>query len=353
MELLPFKAVYPNLNIAELSDSFSDKVRESYPELKSKNYFHINDKESLIIYEISYDNKKYTGIIGLASFKDYQSGIIKKHEQTLAHKEKEHLKLFNDRNAVVKPILLTYPQNNRLFEQLEKLKIEENKFFECKINHELHQFWQIHSDEIQQEIAEISHLYIADGHHRMSIGNSLYQSTGLPKFEHIPVVLFDFSQLVIKGFHRLVEVNNVTNVLEKLSFYIDYKHISAATATKMKNEFIIYFQKKWYLAKWKQPIIDKYLHNTILLDTEILNDEILKNIFHIHDFKQDQRIQYIEGNVNLDSFVKKVKKDQIFFLLHPLSIEEFRIVSDEDIKMPPKSTWFYPRIRNGLIIYEY
>ena len=353
MELLPFKAVYPNLNVAKLSDNFSDLVRETYPNLKSNNYFHLNDKESLFIYEISHENNKYTGIIGLASFKDYQNGIIKKHEQTLAHKETEHLRLFKERMAVVKPILLTYPKSEDLSILLEKLILSENLFYQCNINDETHTFWFAETNKLTQLIEEISHLYIADGHHRMFTGNSLYEKTKLPNHSHIPVVLFDFSQLEIKGYHRLIDAHQVKNLKKKLLEYIDLDEISEAEATKYNNEFILFYKKKWYAAKWKPEILEKYLHHKVILDTEILNNEILLNIFGITDFKNDKRIQYIEGNVNIVSFEKKIKKDEIFFLLHPLSIKDFQIVSDEDIEMPPKSTWFYPRIRNGLIIYEY
>ncbi len=354
MEFLPFKAFYPNLDFAKISDKFSDNVRENYSELKRQNYFQLYNKESVFVYEITSAGRKYTGIIGLAAFSDYINGTIKRHELTIDNKEIEHLKLFKARRAIVKPILLTYEEIPEIQRKLEEVKEDQPLLFSCMITKELHKFWAVQDRDVIDQVKSISMLYIADGHHRITVGAKLYLAhPGDPAFAYFPIVLFDFSQLEIKGFHRLVKFEHFDGVIEKLEASLNIVPVAKYKRPTHKFEMAIYYHNQWYFAKWKNETLEKHKEKIINLDTELLNSEILGPIFGISDFKNDARIKYVEGNTRVDKIEAIDHNELIFFRLFPISFTDFKRVSDEDISLPPKSTWFFPRIRNGLIVHEY
>lgn len=354
MEFLPFSAFCPNLEFAKISDKFSDNVRENYSELKRQNYFQVYDKESVFVYEISFASRNYTGVIGLAAYQDYLDGVIKRHELTIDNKEIEHLKLFNDRKAIVKPILLSYEVMPEISSRLESLKETSEILYSCKIGKEKHRIWAVQDAALLEAVRKIDSLYIADGHHRITVGTKLYLAhPDDAAYAYFPIALFDFSQLEIKGFHRLVKFEHFDGVIDQLSLSLNITSVEKYKRPTHKYELAVYYHNQWYFAKWKPEVLAKYADKTLLLDTELLNSELLGPVFGISDFKNDSRIQYVEGNTRVDKIEAIDHKDVIFFRLFPISFAEFKKVSDDDISLPPKSTWFFPRIRNGLIVHEY
>ncbi|MEO1624643.1 MAG: DUF1015 family protein [Bacteroidota bacterium] len=184
MRIRPFQAVYPNMDYIASPDSFFDTVKSEYPEYKKSGFFHKAPQEALYVYRIKTSERTYTGLIACADIQDYVDGHIKKHEKTLATKEQQQVHLLLSRNAVVKPVLLTYPRTKSI-DKLLSAYIEENKsFYSVRFfqRGDEHTFWAISSGPLIQKIQslfenKVKTTYIADGHHRSSTMALMYDRT--------------------------------------------------------------------------------------------------------------------------------------------------------------------------------
>ncbi len=369
MTIKPFQAVYPNLDYVASSDAFFGTVKYDYSEYMKSGFFHKFPKEGLYIYQIEQNGKKYTGIIGGASIQDFYDGKIKKHENTLAIKEQQQIHLLISRGATVKPVLLIYPGVSEIDQFLKDYISKNDVFFSTVFEAEnsKHSFWQIcGKDDIEkvQDLFErkISVTYIADGHHRTTTAALMHERAEQKKapndFDKLLSVFFSVDQLDVHDYNRVIEGYNdlsLTRLIVALSGIFEIEIQETPEKPKAKHELTMVIGKEFFKLRWKKEILEKHKGNGPLLDASLLDDLVLKNVLGIKDSRTDDRMKYVEGTKGLKGIKKAMKGNEelIAFALYPVAVEELMEIADNGKTMPPKSTWFEPRIKNGLIVLEF
>lgn len=369
MDISPFKAVYPNLDFITSAESFFGTVKESYPDYKQSGFFHHDDEEAVFIYRIKTSRGKHIGIIACATVKDYLDGKIKKHENTLASKEQQQMNLLLRRGASVKPVLLTYP-NVEALDLLIKKQIKKQKpFFTITFdeNGETHTFWKIKGKSTIKKIqalfkAHIPHTYIADGHHRTSttalMAKRMKEEGNKGNFDQILAAFFPVKELSIFDYNRVVEGlddRTIARFMTRISQVFDIEILGGPAKPQKKHELTMAVGEEWFRLKWKLAILTKYRRDPVLLDANLLDVEVMQNIMNIEDTRTDSRVSYVEGPKGFDSMTKKTRQNEnkVAFCLFPVDVKDLFLVADNHDTMPPKSTWFEPRVKNGLLVLEY
>ena len=367
MKIRPFQAIYPRLEFISSSDSFFGTVKEDYPEFKSSGFFHKAAQEGIYLYEIQTAQRSYFGVIATSDIQDYKDGKILKHENTLPTSEQKQLQLFFKRKATVKPVLLTYPDVKTVDKWIANYAKNNKPFLEIEfeIDQKKHRFWEICEGSKISELQKlfdkhISKAYISDGHHRTSTSEIIYDKTKKKegeRYRHFLTAYFSFSNLEIYDFNRItvgLNDNEPEIFMAKLSKHFSIKVGKKPLTPKSKFEIVMYFKKNWYRLKWKKKVINQYKDAPAALDANILNDKVLAEILGIENVRTDKRIKYVEGLKGMDFFTKMVneKPDSVGFLLYPVQWEDFLAIADAKSIMPPKSTWFEPRMKNGLLVHE-
>ena len=369
MEINPFQAVYPSLEYITSADFFFATVKEAYADYRKSGFFQKSAEDAIYIYQIKTKEKAYTGLIGCATVKDYLDNKIKRHENTLATKEQQQLQLMIKRGAAVKPILLTYPT----VEAIEKLIAQQIKkikpFFKVSFEDtsEVHAIWKIEEGITIQKIQDIfakkvPHAYIADGHHRSSTSALMAQKMKKKQkkgnYDLILAAFFAVKELSIFDYNRVVEGlddRTMARFMAEISQVFDIKILKKPAKPRKKFELTMLIGEEWFRLKWKKEILNKYKKGEIVLDASLLDEEVIKKIMKIKDTKTDNRITYIEGPKSFESIIKRTRKDEnkIAFCLYPVNIDDLFKVADAGDIMPPKSTWFEPRVKNGLLVLEF
>ncbi|MDF1864501.1 MAG: DUF1015 family protein [Saprospiraceae bacterium] len=369
MNLKPFQAVFPKMDFITSADHFFSTVKEQYPEYIESGFFEKSPQEGFYVYQIQQGERKFTGLVAGVDIHDYIDGRILKHEKTLSTKEQQQIHLILKRHAQVKPILLTYPKNEHI-SKLLKSQIDTKKpsiqiFFE-QLN-EKHSFWAIREGKMIEEIQqlfkkEVPQSYIADGHHRTSATALMYQRMkGKPtekSFNKILCAFFETTELEILDFNRVIEgLNEVspTYFMARISQLFEIEPLTTPIKPTKKHEITLYINKEWYKLTWKKEVLDSHQNEGVILDVSLLNELVLRDILGIQDVRMDLRVKYVEGPKGLEGLKgKALKNDQrIGFCLYPVNISDFIKISDHGKTLPPKSTWFEPRIKNGLIVKEF
>lgn len=346
-------------------------VRNRYQEFKEDEIFMQDEKPSFYIYKIvNRDGLEFNGIVGAASVQDYADDVIKKHEDTLQYREvifKEYLKTvgFN-----AEAVLLTYPDNAELEAIIEKVMQSRPEYEFTTTYRDTHYLWNVDDKELLQKIqkiySEMPALYIADGHHRSASSYLLAKDlkeenqhhSGDEPYNFFMCFLIPESDLKIYEFNRLVKDLNDLKKEEFLikldeNFRIENRGTEYYKPSK-KHHFSMYLDGEFYSLYLRKS---KYETNNSLdaLDTQILFVTILKPLLGIEDLRNDQRIEYSHGKKDL-AYVKTVVDSGAFavgFGLVPVSTKEMKMIADEGLKMPPKSTYIEPKLRSGVTIYEF
>ncbi len=339
-------------------DLLWDKIREGI--------FVQEDKPMYYIYELTMNGRVQTGIVACASIDDYQNQIIKKHENTRADKELDRIHHVETCQAQTGPIFLAYRSNPQLQEIIIRTKKEHPLYDFASEDGILHRVWCVFADTdisaIQVIFHSISEIYIADGHHRcasaVKVGLKKRDQnpnfTGDEEFNYFLSVLFADEELMIMDYNRVIKdlnglspmqfieaVSNVYNILSKGT--------NCQKPTK-KGQVAMFIDNTWYLLEIK----DCYQNNHPVegLDVAILQDHVLSPILGIEDPKTDQRIDFVGGIRGIEALENRVKTDsKVAFAMYPTSIHELFAVADANMLMPPKSTWFEPKLRSGLFIH--
>ena len=369
MNLRPFRAIFPKMDFITSADHFFSNVKEQYAEYVQSGFFEKSPQEGFYVYQIQQNEKQFTGLVATVDIQDYIEGHILKHEHTLSTKEQQQIHLILRRNAQVKPVLLTYPKNKTV-SSLLKNHIKNKKpsiqiFFE-QLN-ETHSFWAIKSGKKIEEFQkvfkkEVPQAYISDGHHRSSATALMHERTkskaSSRSFNKLLCAFFETTELEIFDFNRVIEgLNEVspTMFMARLSQLFEIEPLSEPAKPTKKHEIILYINKEWYKLTWRKAVLDRYKSEPVLLDVTLLNEEVLKEILGIKDVRMDMRVKYVEGPKGLEGIKGKTLKNEqrIGFCLYPVEMSDFIKISDLGKTLPPKSTWFEPRIKNGLIVKEF
>jgi uncharacterized protein (DUF1015 family) len=346
-------------------------VKNRYLEFKEDGIFIQDQSPCYYIYKIvDRDNQEFNGIVAAASVEDYNNNIIKKHEDTIASREvifKDYLKTvgFN-----AEPVLLTYPKNNTISTIIKEKQKERAEFEFTTTYRDTHYLWLIDNPEdinsISDAFSNIKTLYIADGHHRSSSSKLLcedlksnnLQHTGNETYNYFMSYLICEEELKINQFNRLVKDLNGLSKEEFLiqldtMFRIENRGIMPYQPSK-QHHFSMYLDGEFYSLYLRKS---NYIFNTALdqLDAQILYKTILEPILGITDLRNDNRIMYLSGKkdiVNLKSMVDS-NTFKVGFGMIPATIEQMKLIADQNLTMPPKSTYIEPKLRSGVTIYEF
>lgn len=343
------------------------KAHDMLWEMVEDGSFVREEQPCYYIYELTMNGRTQTGITACASIDDYAQGIIKKHENTRADKEADRIHHVDSCNAQTGPIFLAYRSNREINDVVEQVKKETALYDFVAEDGIRHRVWVIHKAEdiqtIEAAFASIGEIYIADGHHRAAsavrVGFLRREAhpnySGDEEFNYFLSVLFPDDQLMIMDYNRVVKDLNGMNTetfLEKVQSLFE---VSEGSKTQIrpekKGEFSMYLEDKWYLCKIKAA--NQSEDPVGGLDVSLLQELLLAPVLGIGDPKTDKRIDFVGGIRGLQELERRVHSDcAVAFAMYPTSIGELFDVADAGLLMPPKSTWFEPKLRSGLFIHE-
>ena len=339
-------------------EMFEDEVKKGIYEEINEDYYYI--------YELTMDGRSQTGIVATTSIDDYLNNTIKKHENTRADKELDRINHVDVMSAQTGPIFLAYRENSVITNEINKAK-KNAPLFDFTSNDGIrHTVWVIDNKEsintIKDAFSKINELYIADGHHRCAsackVGLKRRKQhpnyTGNEEFNYFLSVLFPDEQLMIMDYNRVVkDLNGLTSkeFLDKLSKLFDIEEKNSTYKPEAKATFGLYLDNKWYKLTAKKEILSNDPVDG--LDVAILQNNVLDPILGIKDPKTDKRIDFVGGIRGLKELERRCATDmKIAFSMYPTSIAELFNVADAKLLMPPKSTWFEPKLRSGIFIHR-
>lgn len=322
------------------------------------------------IYELIMDGRSQTGIVGAASIDDYIRGVCKKHENTVAAKEQDRIKHVDVTSAHTGPIFLAYRNHEGIdaIVQQQKKKIPLYAFTsEDKVSHRI---WKVDDEKtvraIRDAFSQVDSTYIADGHHRnasaVKVGlkrrEANPQYTGEEEFNYYLAICFPEQELKIMAYNRFVrDLNGYTNeeFLKKLAESFEIQPLPKASHPKTKGTVHMYLDGKWYALTVRKEIMKRKKGPVETLDVSVLQDECLGPILGIKDPRNNARIKFVGGIRGLNELKRLVDqtKGSVAFAMFPTKIEELFAVADAGLLMPPKSTWFEPKPRSGLLIHRF
>ncbi len=339
-------------------DMLWDQIREGT--------FVQEDKPVYYIYELTMDGRVQTGIVACASVDDYQHQVIKKHENTRADKELDRIRHVTACEAQTGPIFLAYRANDIVRAVIAETKQQPALYDFTAEDGIVHRVWCICDEAkiqaVQQAFEGISQIYIADGHHRcasaVKVGLAKREEhpdyTGEEEFNYFLSVLFADEELMIMDYNRVVKDLNglsAAQFVEAVSnVYTIVSKDAACQKPAHKGQVSMLLEDTWYLLEVKP----EYQSNDPVegLDVAVLQNHVFAPILDIQDPKTDRRIDFVGGIRGIEELERRVKTDsKAAFAMYPTSIHELFQVADANMLMPPKSTWFEPKLRSGLFLH--
>ncbi|MBQ7706746.1 MAG: DUF1015 domain-containing protein [Lachnospiraceae bacterium] len=341
------------------------KAKELLDGMIDRGEYVKEDKPVYYIYELVMDGRAQTGIVACASIDDYIDGVIKKHENTREEKEIDRITHVDTCNAQTGPIFLAYRAKDSIDAVVEKVKSGKPVYSFVSDDGIGHSVWIISDDKdidtIKEEFEKLSDIYIADGHHRaasaVKVGikrRNENPDADYRESDYFLSVLFPHNQLKILPYNRVIkDLNGYTEeeFFEKIKDKFDIEEKSDKYQPEEKCTFGMYISGKWYKLTAKQDI---RVDDPVLgLDVSILQNNLLDPILGIKDPRVDKRIDFVGGIRGLSELEKRAESDmKIAFSMYPTSIDELFSVADAKLLMPPKSTWFEPKLRSGIFIHK-
>jgi uncharacterized protein (DUF1015 family) len=340
-------------------------VNESYKKFIEEGILIKEEKETLYIYRQTKDNQEFTGIIAGASVQEYEDDLIKKHEATLTSREAMFTNYLDIVGYNAEPVLLSYPHQNEIDTLINIItsKRPEYEFSTTdRIKHELWILNEIETTEVKNAFEKIDACYIADGHHRSASSASLTKlrkengNSELNNKDFFLAFFIDERKLKILEFNRIVKSLNglsKNEFLDKLNVSFEIEKLHKQQKPTVEHQITVCIEGEWFLLTCKPEIIKKE-HPVKCLDPEILTNYVLDPILGIKDLKTDENIEFISGAESIQSIEDKITKGKfkVAFILYPVSMDQVKRVADNQMIMPPKSTWVEPKMRSGLTIYN-
>ena len=366
------------LKIDRAETNFDDSVDtyapEVYPKAKeflneeiARGIYEKDDSEAYYIYELTMNGRAQTGLVACASVDDYVNNVIKKHENTREDKEIDRITHVDTCSAQTGPIFLAYRAQDAINKRVEANKEKEPVYDFTAVDGVKHRVWKMSDPEdveaIRKAFENLNQIYIADGHHRaasaVKVGLKRRKEnpahTGKEEYNFFLSVLFPHDQLMIMDYNRSVtDLNGLTvpEFLEKIKENFEVEKVSGQVRPQEKGTFGMYLEDGWYVLKAKENLYEGK-DAVGRLDVAVLQDYLLNPVLGIQDPRTDERIEFIGGIRGLSELEKKVKEGmKVSFSMYPTSITELFDVADQNLLMPPKSTWFEPKLRSGLFIHQ-
>ncbi|MDA3883650.1 MAG: DUF1015 family protein [Bacteroidales bacterium] len=352
------------------SQPIYDKAKENLHKLISEGVLFQEDKACYYIYAQTMNGKTQYGIVGSASVADYENNIIKKHELTRPDKEEDRMNHVRNTDFNAEPVFFAFKNNLELDMIIHDAILVDPVYNFVAEDGVGHHVWVIDNDakiaRIEQLFAqEVDYLYVADGHHRTAAAalvgaerrNKNANHTGNEEYNFFLSVNFPANQLTIIDYNRVVKdlsglsVDEFLKQLEK-GFTIEKKGTEIYKPTQLHN-FSLYVDGNWYSLTAKDETYDN--NDPIgVLDVTILTDQVLEPILDITDLRRSTRIDFVGGIRGLGELQKRVDSGEmkVAFALYPVSMEQLMVIADNDCIMPPKTTWFEPKLRSGLVLHS-
>ncbi|MBP3325377.1 MAG: DUF1015 domain-containing protein [Coprococcus sp.] len=343
-----------------------DKAGELLTQMIDDGTYINEQKPVYYIYELIMDGRHQTGLVACASIDDYINGVIKKHENTREDKEIDRIKHVEACNAQTGPIFLAYRSMDVVNTIIDRVKTGEKLYGFTSPDGITHNVWIIDDDNdietIRAAFDGINEIYIADGHHRSAsaVKAGLHKRTANPdytgqeEFNYFLSVLFPHDQLMIMPYNRVVKDLNGYHKDEYISLVSEKFEVSESdipVSPANKGEIGMYMDGTWYKLKVKAGVVPTDVVGC--LDVSVLQDNVLAPILGIGDPRTDQRIQFVGGIRGLSELERLVDdKMAVAFSMYPTSITELFDIADAGKLMPPKSTWFEPKLRSGIFIHK-
>lgn len=346
-----------------------DKAVENFNMFQEKGWLVADNKEHYYIYAQTMNGRTQYGIVIAANVEDYMTGKIKKHELTRRDKEEDRMKHVRINNANIEPVFFAFPDNEVLEKIIKDVTAGEAEYDFTAPDGFGHHFWVIDDpktiDSITEEFAKIPNLYIADGHHRTAaaalVGNEKAKNNpnhrGDEEYNYFLAVAFPASHLNIIDYNRVVkDLNGLTpaQFLDKLkeNFKVENKGTEIYHPSALHN-FSMYLDGNWYSLT---ALPGRYDDNDPIgvLDVTISSDLILRDILGINDLRSDKRIDFVGGIRGLGELKRRVDSGEmaVALALYPVSMKQLMDIADSGNIMPPKTTWFEPKLRSGLVIHK-
>ena len=359
-------------NFDDSVDTYAPEVYQKAKELlqkdKQEGVYITDEDRSYYIYQLVMDGRPQTGLVACSSVDDYMNHVIKKHENTREDKEIDRITHVDTCSAQTGPIFLAYRSDKGIHDIVASYVENETPIYDfTAVDGIAHRVWKIAKkedvDAIYKAFQNIQQIYIADGHHRaasaVKVGLKRRQEnpgyTGEEEFNYFLSVLFPHDELRILDYNRTVKDLNgrsLTQFLEEISKNFIVEKAEGQVRPEKKGTFGMYTEGQWYPLTAK-PELFEGKDAVGSLDVSVLQDYLLGPVLGIGDPRTDQRIDFIGGIRGLSELEKRADSDmKISFSMYPTSITELFDVADQELLMPPKSTWFEPKLRSGLFIHE-
>lgn len=345
------------------------KAEENLQKMIKEGTLAEDKKRCFYIYELIRKGKSQTGFVGCSSIDDYQNGVIRRHELTRTEKEKDRIRHMEACCANTSPVFLTCRYTEKLLMLLESFKQTHRPVYDFTAEDEItHRVWVVEEEEeikiAEEEFGKIPSLYIADGHHRAasSVKTGLkYREenpdyTGEEEFNYFLSVVFPCEQLTILPYHRIVtDLNGITEkaFIGSLKFNFELMLMPGFPCKPVEKHCMgMYTGGQWYhLKAWKDIYENK--DETAQLDVSILQDKVLRPVLGIEEPTADKRLQFAGGNMKLKKLQEMADKTGgVAFVMFPVEMEDIMKIADAGKLMPPKSTWFEPKLRSGLFVHK-
>lgn len=365
-----YHIIKPEINFPEGTSEYDprvyDSAAEQFEKFQKNGWLLQDEQENYYLYAQTMNGKTQYGIVLCAHVDDYMNGNIKKHELTRRDKEDDRMKHVRITNANIEPVFLAFRHNDVLAELINKYAAQEPVYhFKAPVDGFIHQFWVIDNKEdqnaITEEFAKMDSLYIADGHHRSAaaarVGAEKGEKEGRGEHDYYMAVCFPAEQLTILDYNRVVkDLNGLSEedflkALEK-NFTVACKGEENYRPQKM-HEFSLYVGGKWYSLEAKPGTFNE--NDPIgVLDVDISSRLILDEILNIKDLRSDKRIDFVGGLRGLGELKRRVNSGEMkmALALYPVSMQQIMDIADSGNIMPPKATWFEPKLRSGLVIHK-
>lgn len=359
------------IDLPEDTDLYDDSVYKT----AKKNLLSLENEGALIqdkapcfyIYRQIMNGRSQTGIAGCASIDDYTNNIIKKHEHTLAKKERDRIRHVDTCDANTGPIFLTYRKSDEIKNIVSCWTASHKTEYDFISDSVEQKVWVVDDAAAVKALTaafeKVPSMYIADGHHRCAsavhVGENRRKAnpgyTGEEEFNFFLAVAFPDDELEIMDYNRVVHgLNGYTaeEFINKISEGFEVEKADGRLHPKKKHTFGMFFENQWYLLSARESIINE-LNPVERLDVSILQNNLLGPILGIENPKTDDRIDFIGGIRGLDELERRVAKDMtVAFAMYPTTVDDLMAIADAGLIMPPKSTWFEPKLLSGLFIHK-
>ena len=369
-----YHIIKPEINFPVGTSEYDPKVYESaaenFKKFQDKGWLVQDNKERYYIYAQTMNGKTQYGLVVGAYVDDYMNGTIKKHELTRRDKEEDRMKHVRVNNANIEPVFFAYPDNNVLDDLVNRYAATEPEYdFVAPIDGFRHQLWIIDNDQdiklVTEEFGKMPSLYIADGHHRSAaaalVGAEKAKQNpnhkGDEEYNYFMAVCFQASQLTILDYNRVVKDLNGMTTDEFLTALAKNFTVQKKGHTeyrpKQLHEFSLYIDENWYSLIAKEGTYND-ADPIGVLDVDISSRLILDELMNIKDLRSDKRIDFVGGLRGLSELKRRVDSGEMRWALalYPVSMQQIMDIADSGKIMPPKATWFEPKLRSGLIIHK-